>query len=268
MTAITQSTATSNAWLEPLERLDGLTAMQQLYNRLDGMYPNVWRANFKGEDSVANWEDSWSEAFDDEGLNPKQVFEGLRACRRAYDMPPSLPQFLKACRPVTVHANDAEALFHRAVIEMRNRRERKAQDWPSRPLFWAAASIGKDLLMLPYRELAGRWKAVLDANANRDDPIPDVKPADALPPPSPAESRKENAKRLREYGAQNIGSMPAGRLNLGWAYTIADETARGVYRGGALAKRMAAEAIRDSRQPVPEALQPFLTKTNPMEDAA
>ena len=52
------------------------------------------------------------------------------------------------------------------------------------------------------------------------------------------------------------------------AYAIADKTARGVYKGGMHGKRMAAEAIRDSRKPVPESLVPFLTKTNPMEDAA
>lgn len=58
------------------------------------------------------------------------------------------------------------------------------------------------------------------------------------------------------------------KRRLEWAYAIADETARGVYRGGMHGKRMAAEAILDSRKPVPESLVPFLTKTNPMEDAA
>jgi hypothetical protein len=263
MDLTTQSTANANAWREPLARLDGLTAMQQLYNRLDGMYPNIWRANFKSADAIENWETAWSEAFDDEGLNPKQVFEGLRACRRAYDMPPSLTQFLKACRPMAVHATDAESLFHRAVIEMRNRRERKLQDWPSRPLFWAAAALGKDLLTMPYRELQGRWKAALDANATREDEIPDVKKSDALPPPAPAESRKESAKRLREYGAENIGTKPAWR-SWDWAY----DHAKNPSAYPLMSNRIAADALQGAGLEVPDSLKPFLTKTNPMEDAA
>ncbi|OQS41145.1 hypothetical protein [Chromobacterium haemolyticum] len=71
----------------------------------------------------------------------------------------------------------------------------------------------------------------------------------------------KRAARSMRFPSDNVRKLE-------WAYAIADETARGVYKGGMHGKRMAAEAIQDSRKPVPESLVPFLTKTNPMEDAA
>jgi hypothetical protein len=45
---------------------------------------------------------------------------------------------------------------------------------------------------------------------------------------------------------------------LDWAFRIAKEVASGQYKGGGHGARMAAEAIRNCRQPVPESLQPYL----------
>lgn len=51
---------------------------------------------------------------------------------------------------------------------------------------------------------------------------------------------------------------------LDWAFRIGKEVSLGQYKGGTHGARMAAEAIQNCRQPVPDALQPYL----PMRKAA
>lgn len=47
-------------------------------------------------------------------------------------------------------------------------------------------------------------------------------------------------------------------VRLDWAQQIAKEVAAGSYKGGAYGASLAAEAIRNSRKPVPASLIPFL----------
>ncbi len=187
------STVSASAWREPRAKIDGLSMMAHLYNRLDGYYPNLWRANFKGEAAIANWEIAWAESFEEERISPVEVAIGLKACRRMYEMPPSLTQFLKACRPVV----GLESLFHRAVAEMQRRRSGEPQTWPDGRLFWAAAQLGNDLLAHSYRDLAGRWQTAYELAAGMaNDPVPDVDPNSALPAPGKTHiSREEAAAR-------------------------------------------------------------------------
>lgn len=248
----------ASQWFRAIPSL-GVDLMDLLFNRLDGAYPNVWRANFKTPDSIANWRECWADAFDDEGLTPDDVKAGLKACRRLYDMPPSLTQFVKACRPGIT--DDAEAMFHRAVAEMTKRRAGREQDWPSAGLFWAAASVGGDLLSVgKYSEIRGRWVAALDAHGRRTDPIPQT-PAGELP--APKLSAAEAAVRLQELGVAGAqlgksGGQGSGGVRLEWAEKIGEEVASGRYGGGLQGCRMAAIALRDSRRPVPASLVAFL----------
>lgn len=257
MNAPTLLQSESSVWFRSIPAL-GIDMMTLLFNRLDGAYPNVFRANFKSAEAVANWRETWADAFDDEGLSPVDVKSGLKAIRRLYDMPPSLSQFLKACRPDMSSSSDPEVLFYRAVAEMTKRRANKPQDWPSCQLFWAAAAIGADLLTHDYRSMSGRWRAALDANAQRKDAIPEVSPDRALP--APKMSAADAADRLREIGAtvKTMDMGTGGKLNLKWAYAIADDIASG-RRVASLPAQMAADALHENNRPVPGELVPFLS---------
>lgn len=267
MDKLTTSTVIASAWSEPRAKLDGLALIDHLYNQLDGMYPNVWRANFKGEQSIANWRSAWVEAFVEEGITPQMAAVGVKVCRREHDMPPSLPKFLRACRGGNA-AFDPEALFYRAQAEMAKRRARRPQNWPSSMLFWAAASLGNDLLHSDYRSMRGRWMAALDSNRHHLGDIPDVSDEEALPAPKLSQQDVQVRIADVQLAAKRMKFPSEDRARLEWAFKIAEETARGVYRGGLNCKRLAAEAILQSRQAVPESLQAFLAKTKPMEDAA
>src|SRR5690625_3042960 len=99
-TLLKQSQSTEiNLWLQPYEKLNGISMMDHLYNRLDGIYPHKFSSFFTDLDAINNWKNAWAEAFEEECITPQEVRNGLQYCLRNYDWPPSLPEFLKACRP-------------------------------------------------------------------------------------------------------------------------------------------------------------------------
>lgn len=185
------STVKRNEWLDVRPSM-GISLMDHLYNRLDGMYPQRWRANFASPDSIQNWREAWAESFDEEGITPQKVSDGLKACRKLYDWPPSLPEFLKACNPQM----DYEAAFHHATDQMFNRHSGKTECWGSKAVFWAAVSLGGDLNQ-PYQTIKVRWRSALDEQLSKDI-LPEI-PAlvTALPAPGQETISKEQA-------AQNI----------------------------------------------------------------
>jgi hypothetical protein len=188
-----------------------LSLMDRLFNRMDGMYPNKWRANFQNPDSIENWQAAWAEAFDQEGISPNEVMAGIAACRKQYDWPPSLPEFLKACRPVFNY----ERAFFEAVIQMR-KRETGEDKWPSPAVYWAAARLGSDLFSQSYIDLKGRWAQALDKAVEdiRAGLLPRAVPErrSALPAPGKSSTTKEQAKaniaRLKEMleGSRLVGN--------------------------------------------------------------
>lgn len=94
--------------LDPLDRWfrfrQGLSGsmMDYLYNAMDGMYPGSWSDKFKTEQSIQNWRQMWAARFEEEGLNPRQVKNGIDQCPALYvNHVPTLGEFIIACRTVT-----------------------------------------------------------------------------------------------------------------------------------------------------------------------
>lgn len=179
------STQPSSAWLTPRQWPDAdkpLSMMDRLFNRMDGSYPHKWRSAFANAQAIQNWREAWAEAFDEEGLAPEEVKAGIVTCRKQYDWPPSLPEFLKACRPSV----DPERAFHEAVEQMRLRDAGK-DVWSSPVVYWAACSLGVDLRNNHYGAISKRWAAALDWAGKRikSGELPNEVPPrlEALPPP-------------------------------------------------------------------------------------
>lgn len=177
-----------NAWLVPHAKLEGISLMDHLFGRLNGMYPNKWRANFRDEQAIHDWKAAWAEAFDEDGITPQDVAAGIKNCRRMYDWPPSLVEFLKACRP----SLDAETAFHVAVKGMAARRKGEVGTWPHPAVFWAAAEIGQyDMLAQSWQTLKSRWSAAysvqLSSRSWGEIPVP----AAALPAPGQTVASKD-----------------------------------------------------------------------------
>lgn len=111
----------SNPWLLRHTKLEGISLMDHLYNRLNGIYPNKFRSNFRDKQAIEDWKQAWAEAFDEEGVSPTDVALGIKNCRRMFDWPPSLPEFLRACRPQL----EPETAFFRPCVACRHGCEEK-----------------------------------------------------------------------------------------------------------------------------------------------
>ncbi|QIY81488.1 hypothetical protein [Chromobacterium violaceum] len=252
-------------WVDEIfRRLIGRFGAQFADKYRDGNPVNIGGATVDGGIEAAK--QVWAEELDIAGVTPEQIKCAL-AHRYAY--PPTCDEFIRAAQGEIAKSNrDPEVLFYRAVTEMTKRRRHEPQDWPSEPVFWAAVALGDDLLRGDYKALSGRWRAALDANRERMAPIPDVKPDRAITV-APMSQEDVQVKIADVQRAAKKTRFPTGdRLELKWAYDIADEVERGVHREGIYPRQVAAEAIQGARKPVPAALQPYLPKTNPMEDAA
>lgn len=88
-------------------------------------------------------------------------------------------------------------------------------------------------------------------------------PANALPALPPAKitelDRQAAAKHMGTIaGTVRRLSMPQNRLRIDWAEEIARQVEAGQYRGGHYGARIAAEALKATRRPVPPALARFL----------
>lgn len=146
-------------WLTPHPKLEGISMMAHLFNRMNGTYPNKWRINFRDNQAIEDWELAWAEAFDDEGITPQDVALGIKNCRRMYEWPPSLPEFLKACRPNLI----PDVAFFEAVRGMQARSgQEQIGEWSHPAIFHAAVMIGQhDMLNLSYQQLKIRWEKAL-----------------------------------------------------------------------------------------------------------
>lgn len=211
------STMKVSDWLAPRRLADGpaLSPMDRLWNRFDGMYPNRWRAAFANEKAIQNWRESWAYSFEDEAITQDEIATGLRNCRKMFDWPPSLPEFLKACRPPI----DKESAYVEAVEQMRRRHSadakvRAMESWSHPAIFWAAASFGPDLATYRHDQVAGRWSAALDKaledykrGGDRSVVPP---PRVALPPPESSltpEQRQEKIDHLKKELGMTIKSV-------------------------------------------------------------
>ena len=152
------STAVQNVWLEPRQIGDKqLSLIDHLFNRLDGMYPNRWRAAFADQTAISNWRDAWADAFIEDGLTAAEIAIGIKRCRQQFDWPPSLTEFIRACRP----SIDPEQAFYEAVVQMAKRKT-ATDEWSSPLIYWSAVKCMPDLLSSNYQQIKGRWKSAMN----------------------------------------------------------------------------------------------------------
>jgi hypothetical protein len=107
--------------------------------------------------------------------------------------PPTLPEFLKLCRPEL----SPLAAYHEA-FEQGMRRECGEPDvWSSPAIFWAWMKVGRiAFARIPYEALRTRWEGALKAEMakNAHEPIPPYR--QALPAPGRATLSVERARQL------------------------------------------------------------------------
>lgn len=202
-------------WLMPHQKLEGMSLMDHLFNRLNGTYPNKWRANFRDEQSIEDWRQAWAEAFDDEGVMPNDVALGIKNCRRMFNWPPSLPEFLKACRP---HL-ETDVAFFEAVRGLQARSAGKRGDWSHPAIFFASLAVGQyEMMNQSYQQLKARWEKAFGEQLALGQ-WPEIPPVvEALPAPARTEEGKEQIRKVS--GMANDALAGKDKDHKRWAKTI------------------------------------------------
>ncbi len=184
--------------------------MDHLYNRLDGAYPHKWRSNFPSPEAIDNWKCSWAEAFEEEGITPKDIKAGLRVCRAKCEWPPSCAEFIKACRPSV----DPMVAYYEAIAGIQSRAAGEMGKWSHPAIFWAAMPMAFDLGQLSFSQIKMRWERALSAQMDRGEWEPIPQPMIALPEPGKSVLSKEMAGQLlSEYKAGDATKSTTDKID-------------------------------------------------------
>ena len=165
--------------------------IERLFARFEAMYGARFADAWKGC-SIAHVKAVWAEDLG--GFSRDELAAGIAGCR-SRDWPPTLPEFMKLCRPPIDHQ---AALLE--AIEQMARRESGRDRWSHPAIYWAAVKIGAyDLGRTTLRDLDAEWrKAFGDQMALGQWPeIPERLPA--LPAPGQTHNR--------EVGGETIAAM-------------------------------------------------------------
>jgi hypothetical protein len=217
------STRPNSNWFAVHPKL-GISLIDHLWNRLDGAYPGKWRKDFPSQQSIDNWAESWVEAFEDELVTPAEVVDGLKECRRRFAWPPSVSEFIQACKP---HMDPVMA-YHEAVDGLQARGKGEVGVWSHPAIFWATTGLSRDLMEQTHGQVKDRWAAALKRQLARGawEPIPPARLQ--LPPPERGAMSKENAEQfMKQVGAAGIGRPDDARDKRGWARRVLERHAAG-----------------------------------------
>jgi hypothetical protein len=112
----------------------------------------------------------------------------------AQEWPPTLPQFIKLCRPSV----DAVAAYYEAVNGVIARESGNIGEWSHPAIFWASVKIGAfDLKHQTYSAIKGRWEGALNEELAKGNWTAIPEPMIALPAP-PAASKEVAEHYLAE----------------------------------------------------------------------
>jgi hypothetical protein len=139
--------------------------VELIFTRLSEFYGNRFSEMWKGLGS-----DSLKETWGRElaGYSLEEIKTGIETCR-SKDFPPTLPEFLKACRPQI----DVERAFVEAANEY-PKRKHGTDKWTHPAIFWAAHAIGEfDMSRASWSSIKDRWKRELSERLARKD-LPEI----------------------------------------------------------------------------------------------
>lgn len=197
-------------WFQPIPALNGLSMMDHLFNRLDGAYPHKWRSAFPNQQAIDNWCVSWSEEFDDSGIQPADIKAGLKACRTKYDWPPSCAEFIKACKPSV----DSLVAYYEAVAGIQHRGKGEMGEWSHPAIYWASVPLAYDLTQQTFSQMKIRWERALAEQMDKGEWSPIPAPMLALPEPGKGLlSRQKAAQLVSEHKASEAIKTPESMVD-------------------------------------------------------
>lgn len=190
-------------WFEIHPQL-GISMMDRLYNRLDGMYMQKWRSNFPSPKSIDNWQTAWAEAFEENGITLQEVGNAISTLLATNEeWPPDLPKFLNLCRP-KIAPPDVLQAYYEALEGVRLRKAGKFGTWSHPAVYWAAMPLSFELQNQTYSQIKHAWESAFNAQLAKGnwEKIPD-------PDPAPVALLAAPPKRSEEQVLRDIGVAKA-----------------------------------------------------------
>lgn len=192
--------------------------IERLFSRLHGFYAAKFAEQWKGAD-IGMVKALWAEELG--GYSPAEIAAGLEGCRKR-DWPPTLPEFLKLCRPPLNHT----MLWYEAQTAARERDQGKVGTWSAPWVFAAFREMAFEVRSGEFGKHGERWRFELERakSAFERGEIPDEipEPSKALPEPEPP-SREQAKQRAAEL---NIAT-PKMRRGTEWAEALLQRVANG-----------------------------------------
>jgi len=153
--------------------IDALFAKMSTY--YGNKFSDMWRdSNMQAVKSV------WAQEL--RKLSREDFTRGANALM-TQEWPPTLPQFIKLCRP----AIDSVTAYYEAVNGAVAREQGMMGEYSHPAIFWAAVKVGAfDLKHQTYSGIKGRWETALAQEMAKAEWQPIPEPMMALPAPAPA----------------------------------------------------------------------------------
>lgn len=160
--------------------------IEKLFDRMISLYGHKFLDMWRDID-IETVKSTWAQELGK--LSRDEVARGANALM-AQEWPPTLPQFIKLCKPSV----DAVAAYYEAVNGVVAREHGNLGEWSHPAIFWASVKIGAfDLKHQTYSQIKTRWEAALSEEMAKNAWSAIPKPMIALP--APAAASKEVAER-------------------------------------------------------------------------
>lgn len=198
------------------------TWVESLFKKMAFTYGAKFADQWRGIDPEGV-KRNWAEALG--VLSSAELCRGVNALVTR-DWPPTLPEFLKLCRP----AVDPIAAYHEAAEQGALRERGEPDQWSSPAVYWAWVKVGRvAFAQVPYFGLKGRWEAALAAELAKAEHAPIPPQMKAMPAPGRASTSVSRARQLLDgfrlgtrAGGANVQADP-----LRWARDIIARRERG-----------------------------------------
>lgn len=162
--------------------------VERLFLRFSAMYGSKFADLWRGCD-LTSVKGLWAEEL--AGYSADEIKRGIDCCKTR-DWPPTLPEFLKLCRPPV----DFERAFVEAVKQI-SLRDSGRDEWSHPAIYWAAVEIGAfDLRNSSWSGIGKRWTAALSAQLAKQSWPPVPQRMAALPAPGEGAPRPERVAAI------------------------------------------------------------------------
>ncbi|UIF90890.1 hypothetical protein [Cupriavidus sp. UYPR2.512] len=190
------------------------TWVNSLFEKMSAMYGSKFADMWRGTD-LTTVRRLWGVELAQ--LSREELRQGVAALK-SVDAPPTLPRFLKICRPQV----DYDSALYEAAQQLRLRAEGR-DEWTNPAFYWAAIKVGEFEMLNSSRDsLIKRFTAALDSVlAGGVQPVPPR--LVALPAPGQTRADPERVKAAVEQ-VRATTRVPGNKL---WAQRILDRQKAG-----------------------------------------